>query len=121
MTALAIPESSRSAVKAREGMRCLRCGSPRGAEWHHRRSRRVRDAHQHCPCVGVWLCVTCHRWAHTNPREARAEGFIVSQYESEPWTVPVRAHFGMLLMNCKGTYTYCKSQGSDPLNTGEGR
>lgn len=104
-----IPESSRLAVKARDLNRCVRCGCP-GAEWHHRRTRRVVDAHRHCPCNGVWLCHKCHTGGkdsvHGNPFEARREGFIVSRHVAEPGLLPVKAYFGSIFLHCDGTYRY---------------
>jgi hypothetical protein len=44
-----IPTASREAVKSRDTGRCVRCWGV-GSEWHHRRSRSVRDEHRHCPC-----------------------------------------------------------------------
>lgn len=73
--------------------RCLRCGG-RGSEWHHRRSRRVRAGHRHCPCNGAWLCRTDHRWAHAEPESARRVGLIVSQWVDEPFVVPHRDSMG---------------------------
>lgn len=90
-----IPPLSRTLVKNREQERCARCGvlSPRG-QWHHRRRRAVRDEHTHCPCNGVWLCITCHTWVHANPFMARQRGFIVSAHVSEPFGVPVATPWG---------------------------
>lgn len=100
-----IPEQSRELVKRRAMGRCLRCGGP-GAEWHHRRSRSVRDSHRHCPCNGVWLCGTCHRWVHAHPFEAKADGLIVSKQVGEPGSVVVTAHFGDLFLECDGKFNY---------------
>lgn len=83
-----IPLSRRTQVLLRDKGRCVRCNG-RGTDWHHRRSRLVRDDHQHCTCVGVLLCRTCHSWVHANPMPARREGWIVSKFERQPWTVPV--------------------------------
>lgn len=71
-------------------------------EWHHRRSRSIRDEHQHCPCNGIWLCLTCHNWVHANPFEARAHGWIVSRHKM-PNVEPVRnMRFGWLMLTCSG-------------------
>lgn len=79
-----IPEGQREVVVTREGGRCLRC-SGRGYEVHHRRSRRVLDAHTHCACNMVLLCRTCHTWAHVGAnRMARRLGWIVGQREGTP-------------------------------------
>lgn len=62
-----------------------------GTAWHHRRSRSVRDDHQHCPCNGITLCATCHAWVHAHPLDARRGGWIVSRAEPTPWKVPCKA------------------------------
>jgi hypothetical protein len=96
-----IPQAARSSVQGRAMGRCERCNG-HGAHWHHRRSRRVRDVHRHCPCNGVWLCRTCHEWAHANPLLARQSGFIVSQHEQEPARVAVETPWGRRLHDCAG-------------------
>jgi 5-methylcytosine-specific restriction enzyme A len=93
-----IPEASRSAVREREKLRCLRCGGP-GTDWHHRRRRGIKGWAQHHPVNGVWLCRTCHNWAHSEVFEARRFGFIVSAYEDDPGTVPVQAWYGWIKLN----------------------
>jgi 5-methylcytosine-specific restriction protein A len=101
----AIPAKSRNLVRERAHHRCERCLSPapRG-EWHHRRGRSVVDGHTHCPCNGVWLCRTCHSWAHTNPTEARKAGWIVSRWVAVPGTVPITRQLGTTWRNdCVGT------------------
>jgi hypothetical protein len=100
----AIPYSRRLQVKAREGDRCFRCHA-RGAQWHHRRTRSVRDAHQHCSCNGVWLCVTCHGWVHAHPFEARAEGLIVSRHQPLPGSETAVTWFGPVLLDCVGGFS----------------
>lgn len=101
MKATPIPNASRIIVRGRDLHRCCRCLAPVPAgagHWHHRRSRSVRDEHQHAPCNGVWLCATCHTWVHGHPFEARRVGFIVSRY-SIPCETPVftRQHGWVLL------------------------
>jgi hypothetical protein len=56
-------------------------------EWHHRRRRRIKDEHQHCPCNGVWLCRDCHVWAHAHPEQAKAAGYILPGTVDRPSTV----------------------------------
>lgn len=97
-----IPPESREAVFTREHGLCARCFMP-GSEWHHRRSRRVRGEHRHCPCNGVLLCHHCHRWAHRGPTEAGANGWIVSIYEDVPASVPQHRPDGWWLTLCDGT------------------
>jgi hypothetical protein len=97
-----IPEGQRALVEKREAGRCLRCGGP-GYEVHHRRSRRVLDAHTHCICNMVLLCRTCHVWAHVGSnRLARRRGWIVSQHEGTPDRIPVLASGPWLMLPCVG-------------------
>lgn len=96
-----IPTVQRSLVKVRDNWRCVRCGGP-GAEWHHRRSRSVRDEHQHCACNGVWLCTTCHRWVHANPFAARSTGFIVSRHGQPSEEAIQCAMRGLVTLTCEG-------------------
>lgn len=101
----AIPDEARTIVKRRARWRCERCGAPApGGHWHHRRSRSVHDAHQHCACNGVWLCHTCHTWVHQNPAKAREAGWIVSRFTVNPYAVPVPTYLGERTHECDGTY-----------------
>lgn len=96
-----IPTRSRNLVGKREHGRCARCMG-RGAQWHHRRSRRVIDAHRHCPCNGVLLCPTCHGWAHAHPRDAETTGWIVSQWVEEPHSIPTMRVGAWWMQTCEG-------------------
>lgn len=98
-----IPQASRLLVETREIGRCLRCGM-RGSDWHHRRKRSVKDEHQHCACNGVLLCRTCHTWAHAYPLEAKAKGYIVSQFQPSPGLTQVDAWHGAVTLWCDGSY-----------------
>lgn len=98
-----IPASSREAVKKRSLGRCERCGGP-GSQWHHRRSRSVVEEHRHDPCNGLWLCDTCHRWAHANPAWAMVEGLIVSRTNPTPGNIPVETLWGRVWLTCDGQY-----------------
>lgn len=101
--ATGIPHMSRLMVQHRSYNRCARCGLT-GSEWHHRRSRSVRDEHQHCPCNGVWLCRDCHSWVHAHPFEARTSGWIVSRYAT-PGDVPMLTQqHGWVTLGHDGTY-----------------
>ena len=101
-----IPESARTAVKQRQRFRCARCGVPTPhGEVHHRRSRLVRDQHQHCPCNLVYFCGTCHRWAHAHPFEAKAHGWIMSKFITEPSTIPSLSVRGETYYSCTGGST----------------
>lgn len=62
----------------------------------------MRDDHRHCPCNLVTLCRTCHAWAHANPDEAGAQGYIVSQWSESPGFVRVKAWWGWVEMDCVG-------------------
>lgn len=103
----AIPTRQRRIVAERDNMQCQRCGV-RGSDWHHRRRRAVKTHYQHCSCNGVWLCRTCHDWAHRNPEEARERGFIVSAYEDEPYSVPISTFRGRLLLHCDGSIAFAE-------------
>lgn len=100
-----IPASSRQIVKARARGRCERCNGV-GAEWHHRRTRSVRDDHRHCPCNGVLLCSGCHQWVHAHPFEARQAGWIVSRHTVQPGLHPVHTLWGVRWHDCDGDTTY---------------
>jgi hypothetical protein len=100
---LRIPDKNRAAVEERDGHACVRCRIPTiMGQWHHRRSRSVRDDHTHCTCNGIYLCATCHRWVHANPFDARANGWIVSRYKNpfeEPAFILGR---GWQMLTCDG-------------------
>lgn len=107
MPATAIPEWARLIVKDRAGVRCERCGTPNPTgEWHHRRSRSTRGQHQHCPCNGVWLCMTCHQWVHAHPLMARLSGWIVSRHAERPQEFPVHTYIGLRFHDCVGNYEW---------------
>lgn len=105
MKATPIPKKSRNLVVARDKSRCVRCAAPAAkGEWHHRRSRSIRDAHTHSPANGIHLCTLCHKWVHDNPFEARASGFIVSRF-ANPVLEPVRhALYGWVYLDEDGTF-----------------
>lgn len=54
----------------------------------------------------MWLCKTCHTWAHAHPFEARGLGLIVTRYSAFPGEHPATTHFGEVLLNCEGMFTY---------------
>jgi hypothetical protein len=84
-----------------------------GNEWHHRRSRSVKDEHTNCPCNGIVLCgwgnhTGCHGWAHSNPAAARAGGLIVSRHVAVPGEVRiVTQQHGTVWLQCNGTVLSC--------------
>lgn len=102
----AIPTASRLLVVERDLHRCCRCKMPTAGHFHHRRSRSEIDDHTHCPCNGVYLCPTCHTWAHSHPTEAMKAGFIVSRYVQFPGSIPVVTPWGTRLHDCDGTVRY---------------
>jgi hypothetical protein len=101
-----IPAKARALVKTRAHFRCERCEVPcPTGEVHHRRSRLVRDKHQHCPCSLIYLCGTCHRWVHAHPFEAKGAGLIISKFVSEPGGVPQVTRWGLRYYDCTGGST----------------
>lgn len=98
-----IPTASRNTVMQRD-QRCVRCAAGGPMHWHHRRSRRVRGEHQHCPCNGVLLCSPCHNRVHGSVAEARDSGLIVSSFIDEPATIPVKTWRGWLTHDCAGNW-----------------
>lgn len=97
----AIPQASREVVVDRERGLCVRCAGP-GRHWHHRRSRRRRGEHRHCPCNGVWLCPTCHEWAHKYPIAAKEEGYVIPTVVDEPAQVTFLTWWGRVKVDCVG-------------------
>lgn len=100
-----IPAVARTLVAQRETQRCARCAG-QGWQWHHRRSRRVVEPHRHCPCNGLWLCHTCHRFLHKNPETAMRLGFIVNSWETEPASIPVQTVWGWRYHTCTGGFEW---------------
>lgn len=97
-----IPSSSRTAVDKRDRGRCVRCAG-RATEWHHRRTRSVRDEHTHHPGNGISLCLVCHDWVHDNPTQARDLGLIVSRYETHPCITRFKGYYGWAQPACLST------------------
>lgn len=45
---------------------------------------------RHDPSNLVWLCRRCHDWAHDNPRESTAAGYLVPRSSGDsPLQVPI--------------------------------
>lgn len=99
-----IPSAQRREVATRDGYRCPRCGvsTLAAGEVHHRRSRRVQDAHVHCPCNLARLCPACHRDVTVHVEQAMADGWIVSSYETNPAAVPLKTPAGWRMHLCDG-------------------
>lgn len=101
-----IPTKARETVRKRDQGRCLRCGSARGSDLHHRRRRRESAGHDpHCACNLVTLCRTCHSWIHKHPALAREANLIVSAYITTPWDLPVDSVYGAAFLGCDGSAT----------------
>jgi 5-methylcytosine-specific restriction enzyme A len=111
----AIPTESRRVVNDRDKGLCVRCRG-RGSEWHHRRSRSVKDEHRHCPCNGILLCHTCHAWVHANPFEARGKGWIVSRYGDPTASQLHTARLGWIRLHCDGNYEFAHSYEEEHLH-----
>jgi hypothetical protein len=75
----------------------------KGAQMHHRQRRREGG---HAVSILVWLCRTCHEWAHANPVEATAKGFIISVFVSDTTKVPIKTFAGWALFDDEGGIEY---------------
>jgi len=94
-----IPTAVRTTVDERENRQCLRCGAA-GREQHHRMRRREGG---HAISNVILLCFRCHRWAHSRPVAARAEGFIIPTWEQRPTCeIPVAAFYGAVTLDDEG-------------------
>ena len=56
-------QAFRSAVLARDGWMCLKCGSRMGVEAHHITDRTEMENGGYVPENGISLCGPCHRQA----------------------------------------------------------
>lgn len=70
----------------------------------------MHDQHTHCACNGVYLCNTCHAWAHAHPFDARRFGWIISRHVGEPTTVAVSSAWGERYHSCSGEFIYIQEQ-----------
>lgn len=95
-----IPAKNRELCRERFRGQCARCGMA-GAQAHHRQRRREGG---HAVAILVWLCRTCHEWAHANPDEARLTGFIITVHDGEPAAVPIKTFAGWVLFDNEGGY-----------------
>lgn len=95
MTASTGPDvATRERVRWRDRDRCRRCGVQTW-QLHHRKPRGMggtRDPLINSPANLVLLCGSgttgCHGWVESNRREARALGWLVSQW-ADPADVPI--------------------------------
>lgn len=95
-----IPQETTDAILLRDKGRCLRCGGV-GSERSHRRSRRIRDEHTHCPCNVNLLCHTCHAdFIGAQQIEARKSGLLLHSTVAVPAHVPVQTYMGWGLLLC---------------------
>jgi len=72
-----MPLKVRRLVSARDPW-CLRCGSPRDLEQHHRRLKQAGGdprPHTDCCCNLIRLCTGCHAWVHGHRAGAEAHGW----------------------------------------------
>lgn len=113
-----VPLAVRTAVLARAGDRCERCGHTlkdpwRGYSLQHRRARGMggsRRADTNSAVNLGALCGSattpdgCHHWVESHPVEAAAEGWRVAQHE-DPAAVPVLLH-GVSLVLLTTDYGY---------------
>ena len=97
-----IPERNRKLAIDRFRGQCARCGLP-GTDVHHRQRRREAG---HAVWNLVWLCRTCHSWAHANPTAAKSVGLIIA-----PWSdttefdlIPIYTYSGWVTFDNEGNY-----------------
>jgi hypothetical protein len=74
-----------------------------GAQCHHRQRRREGG---HAVSNLVWLCRTCHEWAHADPVEATAKGFIISVYVEDTTQIRIKTFAGWVKFDNEGGYAY---------------
>jgi hypothetical protein len=75
-------------IRERDGDRCSRVAKEHGGplDVHHRLPR--SGGSDETACNRITLCRKCHAWAHKNPREAMAAGWVVSR-SADPAKIPV--------------------------------
>lgn len=78
------------AVRERDAYTCQRCGVvQRYIHAHHVAPRSRRPDLRHDVSNGKCLCVSCHGWVHTHPREAYALGLLSdASYELAKKAIP---------------------------------
>lgn len=117
---MSVPGMSRVLVRVRDMHRCVVCHMA-GQDWHHRRTRSVRDEHTHCPCNGITLCGPGnnhgdHGWVHSHPFESRHRGLIISRHEQRmPFEVPMWVGGKWVYLDCEGGVTVDLSGLPEPI------
>jgi hypothetical protein len=87
-------------VMTRDGFRCLRCGSPRDLDPHHRRLK--SHGGPDSPENLATLCRICHSWAHAHPTDAIAKGLIIPAGEVPAKTPVVHVALGRVFLTPDG-------------------
>jgi 5-methylcytosine-specific restriction endonuclease McrA len=114
-----IPKANRQIVQGRAFGRCERClKATLCGDHHHRRVRGMggsKASDRHDPSNLVWLCRSCHDWAHDNPQESTAAGFIVPRSSgNSPLQVPITDLAGQTrFLDNRGQYLLNEPEGSD--------
>ncbi len=95
---------ARRLVKARSNECCEGCDMARAAHMSHRIAE--GQGGPWCPSNLMHLCAACHLvWAHANPTDAKAAGWIVHPNHDHT-VIPVRhALHGLVLLDCDGGWT----------------
>lgn len=91
---------------------CERCGRASGTNVHHRRPRGLggsKDLATNLPSNLLLLCGSgttgCHGWIESQRTEAKANGWLLEQWQS-PLETPVRVHDrGLVLLDNIGGMT----------------
>ena len=105
-------EAARSLVRARDGHRCQRCGCSivdAPSSIHHRKLKGMGGSGLlESPENLIRMCGSgttgCHGWAHGNPEQARAYGWIVRRLQ-DPADVPVQTYHGWMTLDTTGGKT----------------
>jgi hypothetical protein len=76
-----LPKQNRQVVQGRAFGRCERCLQANlCGDLHHRRPKGLggsKAPDRHDVANLVYVCRFCHSWAHGNPKDAAAAGFLV--------------------------------------------
>ena len=105
MSVSAFSDVVRARVMARAAALCEHCNSREGVEYHHRRNRGqggTRDPRAGKASNCLLLCSPCHRWATDHKPEAMEVGVVVSNFCSEPASVPVWRRDVWVLLDDEG-------------------